>query len=87
MKLFTLLSEAEADQAERGALDDGFVWVDNPQPAEPREGAVWVSIEMPDVRMHRFEKDLDPRLGYREFLIPARITNLHQAQRVQLPLS
>jgi hypothetical protein len=86
MRLFTLLTPAEADQAERGVLRDDFVWVDTPKPAEPVEDAVWVSIEMPDVRIHRFERNLDPRRGYREFLIPARITNLHQAQRVQFPL-
>jgi hypothetical protein len=86
MILFTPMSEAEADQAERGMLRDDLVWMDNPAPAQADEDAIWVSIEMPDVRMARFEKDSDPRLGYREFRIPARITNLHQAQRVKLPL-
>jgi hypothetical protein len=85
MLLFTPMSEAEADQAARGVLRDDLVWLDSPQPAAADADAVWVSIEMPDVRMARFEKDSDPRLGHRRFLIPARITNLHQAQRVQLP--
>jgi hypothetical protein len=67
-------------------LRDDLVWVDNPKPERGGADAVWVSIEMPDVRMARFEKDSDPRLGYREFRIPARITNLHHAQRVHLPL-
>jgi hypothetical protein len=80
------MSETEVDQAERGMLRDDLIWVDNPTPGRAAEGAIWVSIEMPDVRMARFEKDSDPRLGYREFRIPARITNLHQAERVQLPL-
>lgn len=80
------MSEAEADQAERGMLRDDLVWVDKPRPERASADAIWVSIEMPDVRMARFEKDSDPRLGHREFRIPARITNLHQAERVQLPL-
>jgi hypothetical protein len=86
MLLFTPMSETEADLAERGMLRDDLVWVDNPKPERGSDDAVWVSIEMPDVRMARFEKDSDPRLGYREFRIPARITNLHQAHRVRLPL-
>jgi hypothetical protein len=86
MRVFTALTEAEADQAERGVLRDDAVWVDNPQSHAADADAVWVSIEMPDVRMARFEKDSDPRLSRREFRIPARVTNLHQAQRVKLPL-
>ena len=86
MKLFTPLTEAEADQAERGVLRDDFIWFDKPHRDAAGEDAVWVSIEMPDVRMSRFERDSDPRLGHRRFLIPARITNLHEAQRVKLPL-
>lgn len=86
MRLFTPLTEAQAEQAERGVLRDDAVWVDNPQPEAAAADAVWVSIEMPDVRMARFEKDSDPQLSRREFRIPARITNLHRAERVQLPL-
>jgi hypothetical protein len=86
MKLFTALSIAEADQAERGALRGDFIWVDNPDPETAAEDAVWMAIEVPDNRMAKFEKRSGPRLGYREFLLPSRITNLHQAQRVQPPL-
>ncbi len=85
MRVFAALTEAEADHAERGVLRDDAVWVDNP-PDTADANAVWVSIEMPDVRMARFEKDSDPRLGRREFRIPARVTNLHRAERVTLPL-
>lgn len=86
MKLFTPLSIAEAEQAERGALRGDFVWVDKPDPDQTAEDVVWVAIDVPDNRMPKFEKRSDRRLGYREFLLPARITNLHRAQRVKLPL-
>ena len=86
MKLFTPLSAAEADQAERGVLRGDFVWVDSPRTDEATEDTVWVSIDMPDNRMARFERRSDPRLGYREFLLPSRITNLHRALRVQRPV-
>ena len=82
MRLFTPLSAEEADQAMRGVLRGDFTWVDDPAHAEAEEGAVWVSIEMPDVRLARFETDADPQRGSREFLIPSRITNLHRAERV-----
>lgn len=85
MRLFASLSADEADQAVRGVLRGDFSWVNAPVRDEAEEDAVWVSIEMPDVRLARFETDADPRLGYREFLIPSRITNLHQAERVQAP--
>lgn len=86
VRLFTPLSAAAAEQAELGMLRGDFVWVDNPQPDEATEDSVWVAIEVPDNRMARFERRLDPRLGHREFLLPSRITNLHRPQRVQLPL-
>jgi hypothetical protein len=86
MRLFTPLSAAEADQAARGVLRGDFVWVDNPRPDEADDDSVWVSIDVPDNRLAKFEKRLDPQPGYREFLLPSRITNLHQARRVQLPL-
>jgi hypothetical protein len=86
VKLFIPLSTAEADQAERGALRGDFVWVDNPDAGDAADEVVWVTIDVPDNRVHRFEKRSDRRLGYREFLLPARITNLHRAERVQLPL-
>ncbi len=86
MKLFTSLSSAEAEQAERGALRGDFVWVDNPDPREAAEDAVWITIDVPDKRMPRFEKRTDVRPGRREFLLPSRITNLHRAERAQLPL-
>ena len=76
MRLFAPLSEAEADQAEHGSLRGDHVWVDNPRPKEAATDAVWVSIEIPDNRMAKFEKQPEPRLGYREFLLPSRITNL-----------
>jgi hypothetical protein len=85
VKLFAALSAPEADQAERGALRGDFVWVDDPHPEEAAVDAVWVSIDVPDNRMARFERRSDQRLGYREFLLPSRITNLHRAQRVQPP--
>ena len=85
MRLFTSLSAEEADQAIRGVLRGEFSWVSSPVRDEAEAGAVWVSIEMPDVRLARFETDADPQLGYREFLIPSRITNLHRAERVQVP--
>jgi hypothetical protein len=84
MKLFASLSADEADQAGRGVLRGDFVWVDSLQPERADDGSVWVAIEMPDNRMGRFERRVDPGLGSREFLLPARITNLHQAQPVQL---
>lgn len=86
MKLFTLLSDAEAEQAERGNLRGDFLWVDNPLAEKAAHDAVWVTIEMPDNRMARFETRSDAGLAYREFRLPSRITNLHRAQRVQLPL-
>ncbi len=86
MKLFTSLPATAADQAERGMLRGDFVWVDNPQRDEATEDSVWVAIEVPDNRMARFEQRLDPQLGYRAFLLPSRITNLHRPQRVQPPL-
>ena len=87
MKLFASLSAAEADMAGRGVLRGDFVWVDNPDPETADADSVWVAIDMPDNRMARFERLPGPRLDHREFLLPARITNLHRAQRVQLPLS
>jgi hypothetical protein len=85
VKLFTPLSASEANEAERGALRGDFVWVDNPLPDETAEDAVWVTIDVPDNRMAKFEKRSNTPRAYREFLLPSRITNLHQAQRVQLP--
>lgn len=84
LRLFTPLSAEEAEQAVRGALRGNFVWVDNPVP-DDAEDAVWVAIEVPDVRLARFESHPDPERAHREFLIPSRITNLHRAERVQLP--
>jgi hypothetical protein len=86
VKLFIRLSTAEADQAERGALRGDFVWVDNPDPNDAADDVVWMAIDVPDNRVHRFEKRSDRPRGYREFLLPARITNLHRAERIQLPL-
>lgn len=86
MRLFTPLSAAEADQAEHGALRGDFVWVDNPQAREAAADTVWVSIDIPENRMARWEKRQDTPVGYREFLLPSRITNLHRTERVQLPL-
>jgi hypothetical protein len=86
MRLFTPLSAAEADRAEQGVLRGDLVWVDSPQPDDADADSVWVSIEVPDNRMAKFETRVDSQLGYREFLLPARITNLHRAERVQLPL-
>lgn len=87
MRLFTLLSEAQAEQAERGALyGEFFVWLDHPQPgAAATGGTSWVAIEVPDNRLGKFEKRQGPEFGYREFVLPTRITNLHRAERVQLP--
>jgi hypothetical protein len=82
MRLFTPMSDAEADQAERGALYGEFIWADKPQPEAAAPGMIWVTIDMPDIRMHRFEIRADSARGYREFLLPSRVTNLHQAQRV-----
>jgi hypothetical protein len=82
MKVFASMSEGEAEQAVGGVLRDDQLWTQAPHPDEAPADAVWVSIEMPDVRMARYETD--PVHGHRQFLIPARVTNLHQAQRVQL---
>lgn len=79
------MSPAEADQAERGALYGEFVWVDQPQRDAAEPEATWVTIEMPDIRMHRFEIRSDSARGYREFRLPSRVSNLHRAQRVDLP--
>lgn len=86
VKLFTSLSAAEADQAEHGTLRGDFVWVEHPEPEAGAEHLVWVSIEMPDNRLAKFERRPDRQRARREFLLPARVTNLHQAQRVELPL-
>lgn len=85
VNLYTSLSAAEADQAEHGALRGDFVWAEEPRPEAAAADAVWVSIEMADKRLARFERRDDARRGYREFLLPARITNLHRAQRIKLP--
>jgi len=85
MKLFTALSADEADQIMRGVLRGDVAWVSDPVRDEAEEDAVWVSIEMADVRLARFETEADPHLGYRKFLIPSRITNLHRAERVRPP--
>ncbi len=86
MRVFASLSALEADQAERGALRGDFVWVDNPQPGDAAENSVWIAIDVPDNRMAKFERRSNARADSREFLLPSRITNLHRAQRVQLPL-
>jgi hypothetical protein len=87
MKLFARLSTAEAAAADRGALRGDFVWFDNPQPDEAADDSVWVAIDLPENRMSRFERRIPPGLGHREFLLPARITNLHRPERLQPPLS
>jgi hypothetical protein len=86
LKLFTSLSSAEADQAERGRLRGDFVWVDDPGAAQAAADAIWVAIDVPNNRMGKFEKRSDRSVGYREYLLPARITNLHRAERVQPPM-
>ena len=86
MRLFTRLSAEDADQAARGALRGDFLWVDNFAPDKPEENAVWISIEVPDVRLAKFETRASSQLGCREFLIPSRITNLHRVDRVQPPI-
>ncbi len=82
MMLFAPLSEIDAGAAERGALYGQFVWLDRVRPDEARDDAVWVAIDVPDNRLHRFETQ-SPR-GHREFLLPSRVTNLHTAHRVEL---
>lgn len=86
VRLFTPLTDAQADQAERGALyGDSFVWVDDPQRVKAEQGSIWVAIDVPDTRLGKFEQRQGPQLGYREFVLPVRMTNLHRAERVQLP--
>jgi hypothetical protein len=86
VRLFTPLSDTQAGQAERGALyGEFFVWVDAPQPRAAPDDAIWVAIDVPDNRLGKFEKRQDARPGYREFVLPTRMTNLHRAERVQLP--
>ena len=85
MRVFARLSAAEADQAERGALRGEFVWVDNPQTWESDEASAWVAIDVPDNRMGKFERRVGSRVDRREFLLPARMTNLHRAERVLPP--
>lgn len=85
MRLFTPLSAAEAEQAERGLLRGQLIWVDRPQPDAAPADAVWVAIDVPDNRLAKFETRADSNRGYRSFLLPSRITNLHQADRVELP--
>jgi hypothetical protein len=77
------VSEVEADQAERGALYGEFIWVDRAQPTGAVDGAVWITIDVPDNRLPKFETRSDSQLGYRQFRLPSRLTNLHPAQRVQ----
>jgi hypothetical protein len=86
VNLYASMSAAEADRAEHGALRGDFVWAEEPRPDEAAADTVWVSIDVPDKRLHRFERRDDARRGYREFLLPARITNLHRARRITLPL-
>jgi hypothetical protein len=93
VKLFTALSEADADLAERGALRGDHVWVDDPAVGPAPEGSVWVMIDVPDNRTAKFEQRSDvggwggpdPRAEHREFLLPSRLTNLHRPQRVTRP--
>lgn len=86
MRLFTSLTAAEAEQAERGALyGEFFVWLDRPQPGAATADAIWVAIDVPDNRLGKFEKRQNARPGVREFVLPTRMTNLHRAERVQLP--
>ncbi len=84
MRLFTRLSAAEAEQAMRGTLRGDLLWFDSPALDEAGPG-VWVAIDMPDVRLARFESHADPGRGHREFLIPSRVTNLLPAEPAQLP--
>ncbi|WP_249019322.1 hypothetical protein [Conexibacter sp. S30A1] len=86
MRLFTPLAAVDADRAVRGALRGDFFWVDNPVPYEAPDDAVWVAIDVPDVRLPKFESSENQGRGYRAFRIPSRITNLHRAERVQLPI-
>jgi hypothetical protein len=86
VRLFTPLSASEADQAARGNLRGEFLWVDKPEASDASADAVWMSIDVPDKRLHRFETREVRRPGCRQFLLPARVTNLHQAQRTQLPI-
>ena len=85
MKLFARLSAAQAADAERGALRGDIVWFDRPQPNAAADDSVWVAIDMQENRMARFERRIDPKLGHREFLLPARITNLHRPEPLQPP--
>lgn len=85
MKLFARLSAAEAAEAERGALRADVVWFDSPQPGGAADDSVWVTIDVQENRMARFERRIDPKLGHREFLVPARITNLHRPEPVEPP--
>jgi len=84
VRLFTALPELEAGQAERGSLYGDFIWVDRAQPGEAAEGTVWMAIDVPDNRLPKFETRSDAQLGYRQFRLPSRVTNLHPARRVEL---
>ncbi len=85
MRLFTLLSDDQADQALRGTLYGEFLWVDDPRAGSTATDAVLVAIDVPDNRLPKFETRSDPQRSYREFRLPTRLTNLHQAERVERP--
>lgn len=86
MKLYTPLSADEAERATSGlGFPDGeFFFVDNPDPDEADDDAVWVVIEIPDERALPFERPTATELGYREFALPASVAGEFRATRANL---
>lgn len=78
------LLEAEAAQAEHGALDGQFFWVDRPDPEEASDDAVWVAIDLLDDQVANLQTADASRLGYREFALRLSLTNPFRAHRVPL---
>jgi hypothetical protein len=83
MLLYTPLSADEAERAISGLgfADGEIFFVDNPDPHEAQEDAVWVEIEVPDRDIASFEQDKTPKLCYREFVVPGSFASRFPARR------
>jgi hypothetical protein len=83
MLLYTPLSADEAERAIDGlGFPDGeFFFVDNPDPDEAQDDAVWIVIEVPDRDAAAFELDTDQLSGYREFAFPGVAASRFPARR------
>jgi hypothetical protein len=89
MLLYTPLSIADAERAIAGLgfPDTEFFFVDNPDPDEAQEDAVWVVLEVPDGEAGPFEQDTAAELGYREFALPGSVASRFPARRADVSRS